>query len=80
MKKLPFIAGIGVGFLLGSRAGSGPYEELEHKVRSLRHRPDVEDTIARARDAASDQVSEVVEKVNDTLPTSSNSVPRSAAI
>jgi hypothetical protein len=69
MKKLAFVIGLGVGFVLGSKAGSGPYEELQRKVRSLRHRPDVEQVVVRAKGAASEQVTEVVEKVNAKLPT-----------
>ena len=69
MKKLAFVIGLGVGFVLGSKAGSGPYEALEGKVRSLRHRPDVEQVVDRAKGAASEQVTEVVEKVNAKLPT-----------
>ncbi len=74
MKKLAFVIGLGVGFVLGSKAGSGPYEELEGKVRSLRHRPDVEQVVDRAKSAASEQVTEVVEKVNAKLPTPSKEV------
>lgn len=68
MKKLVFVIGLGLGFLLGSKAGSGPYEGLEQKVRSLRSRPDVEDAIERARGAANEQVTGVVEKVSEKLP------------
>ena len=31
MKKLAFVIGLGLGFILGSKAGSGPYRELEDK-------------------------------------------------
>lgn len=68
MKKLVFVIGLGLGFILGSKAGSGPYEGLEQKVRALRSRPEVDDAIERARGAANQQVTEVVEKVNEKLP------------
>jgi hypothetical protein len=70
MKKLAFLAGLGVGFILGSRTGTGPYDSLEGKVRSLRERPDVAETVDRAKAAASEQVTGVVDKVNEKLPTS----------
>jgi hypothetical protein len=74
MKKVAFMLGLGVGFLLGSRAGRGPYEGLEEKVRSFRERPEVDDTVARAKQAAGGQVADAVdkvsEKVNEKLPPS----------
>jgi hypothetical protein len=68
MKKLAFLIGLGIGFVLGSKAGTGPYEELEHKVRSLRQRPEVEGAVERAKGVASDQVTGVVDKVNEKMP------------
>ncbi|HTU37432.1 MAG TPA: hypothetical protein VMF35_05410 [Acidimicrobiales bacterium] len=68
MKKVAFLIGLGVGFILGSRAGSGPYKRLEEKARSLRERPDVDDAVTRAKEAASEQVTEAVGKVNEKLP------------
>ncbi len=68
MKKMAFLMGLGIGFVLGSKAGRGPYEELEHKVRSLRQRPEVEDAVVRAKGVANDQVTGVVDKVNEKLP------------
>jgi hypothetical protein len=68
MKKLAFVIGLGVGFILGSRAGSGPYRELEGKVRGLRNRPEVDDAVERAKAAANEQVTEAVAKVNEKLP------------
>jgi hypothetical protein len=68
MKKLVFVIGVGVGFILGSKAGRGPYEGLEEKVRSLRERPEVEEAVERAKGAANEQVTEVVDKVNEKVP------------
>ena len=68
MKKVTFVIGLGVGFILGSRAGSGPYRELEDKVRALRNRPEVDDAVERTKSAANEGVTEVVEKVNEKLP------------
>ena len=74
MKKLAFLVGLGVGFLLGSKTGTGPYENLEGKVRSLRERPDVADTVDHAKAAASEQVTGVVDQVNEKLPSRTNGV------
>ena len=45
MKKLAFLLGFGVGFLLGSKAGHGPYQELERQVRAIANRQDVQEVI-----------------------------------
>ncbi len=74
MKKWTFMIGLGIGFILGSKAGSGPWERLEQKVRSLKQRPEVEEAVERAKGVASDQVAEVAGKVNEKLPPTSREV------
>jgi hypothetical protein len=74
MKKLSFLLGLGIGFLIGSKAGSGPYEQLETKVRSVRNRPEVQDVVENAKVAASEQIQEAAYKVNTKLPSSTESV------
>lgn len=59
MKKLRFLLVLGIGFLLGSRAGSGPYEQVAAKVRSLVSRPDVHDALGKAKGVAQDMVDAV---------------------
>jgi hypothetical protein len=68
MKKLAFAFGLGIGFVLGSKAGSGPYQRLEEKVRALRQRPEVDEAVARAKQAADEQVTGAIEKVNEKMP------------
>lgn len=75
MKKLSFLLGIAVGFVLGSKSGTGPYEQLESSVRSLTGRPEVQDTAEKAKQAANEQVSGVVDKLNDKLPSSKEPTP-----
>lgn len=65
MKKLAFVIGVGVGFLLGSKTGSGPYQGFETKVRSLVSRPQVRDAVETTREVAGDQVTQVVSKASD---------------
>lgn len=62
MKKLWFLLGIGVGYVLGSKAGSGPYRQLETKVRSVASRPEVKETVAKVKSAAEDRAAEVGQK------------------
>jgi len=67
VKKLSFLLGLGVGFLVGSRAGSGPYQQLEGRVRSAARRPEVRDVVAKTKEAAHNQVAEAVDNVADKL-------------
>jgi hypothetical protein len=68
MKKLVFVIGVGVGFLLGSKAGTGPYQELGSRVRSITKRPEVRDAVETTKEAAADHVAQVVNKVSDRVP------------
>jgi hypothetical protein len=75
MKRLWFLVGAGIGFVLGSRAGPGPYERLEAKVRSVTSRPEVEDATARMKVAAQEQVGGAVDRVAKHVPVSTASTP-----
>ena len=85
MKKLVFLIGVGVGFLLGSKAGPGPYREFETKVRSITNRPEVRDVVETTNEAAIHQVTDPVSKVSDRrfdgddVVVSSASVPSNSA-
>lgn len=52
MKKLIFVLGLGIGFVVGSRAGRAPYEQLERAARNVAEDPTVREKAADARDAA----------------------------
>lgn len=65
MKKLAFLIGVGIGFLLGSRTGTGPYRELEAKVRKVTNRPEVQDAVETTKGAAVRQVTDTVNRVSD---------------
>ena len=62
MRKIAFIAGAGIGFVLGSKAGPTAYQQLEANVRKLAGRPEVQDAVEQAKG-----------KVADKLPTSNGS-------
>jgi len=59
MKKLPLAISAGVGFLMGSRAGRGPYKKLESKARELTNRPEVRKVV----DDTSDSVQQTLQDV-----------------
>jgi hypothetical protein len=51
MKKFILAVGAGVGFILGSRAGRGPYEQLAAKARKIHSRDDVQDAVEKVKRA-----------------------------
>jgi hypothetical protein len=76
--KLLFVAGIGVGYLLGARAGRGSYERIRSRAQHTWNDPRVQQGIhdagefvkdnapvvaAKAKDAASGAVDSVKSKV-----------------
>ncbi|MGY1738447.1 hypothetical protein [Geodermatophilus sp. SYSU D00684] len=52
MGKLSLGLGLGVGFVLGARAGRERYEQIAKTARDLLGRPEVQQTLERAREAA----------------------------
>ena len=63
IRKTTFLLGGGIGFILGSRIGRGPYQQLETKVRAITRRPAVQDTAGQLTDAAKKQAAAVINKV-----------------
>jgi hypothetical protein len=48
MKKLFLLIGFAAGFVAGSKAGTGPYKQLESKVRSFARERDVNHSAANS--------------------------------
>jgi hypothetical protein len=76
MRKITFLLGAAAGFVVGSRCGTGPYEQLEGKVREILGRDDVQQKVGDIKGAASQQASSaahaVSDKVSEKLPGSSS--------
>lgn len=53
MKKFIFLAGLAIGFVVGSRAGRGPYESLERSARQVADDPEVQRRATQAKETAS---------------------------
>jgi gas vesicle protein len=65
VKKLSFLMGVGVGFLLGSRSGRSTYEKVERKIREFLGQDQIQGTIDQVKDAT-DQLRDVAhDRVND---------------
>ena len=52
MRKLTFIAGLAIGYVLGTRAGRERYEQLAKTARGIAQNPGVQTTTRRARETA----------------------------
>ncbi|MGV9311379.1 YtxH domain-containing protein [Streptomyces sp. NPDC003691] len=70
--KLTFLAGLGVGYVLGTRAGRERYEQLRKSVRELSQNPAVrnaaESAAQNGRDLAGKALHVVSDKVGDKVP------------
>ncbi len=62
MRKSMFLVGAGIGFILGSRSGRGPYQQLESKVREITRRPEVRNKVEQLKDTAKDQAAAAAQK------------------
>ncbi|MFE5140208.1 YtxH domain-containing protein [Streptomyces fagopyri] len=72
--RLTFVAGLAVGYVLGTRAGRERYEQLKKSARRLAQNPAVRNTAETAaqqgRQAAGKAYHAVSEKMGDHVPAS----------
>ncbi|MFJ4684748.1 YtxH domain-containing protein [Streptomyces sp. NPDC091377] len=72
--KLAFVAGLAVGYVLGTRAGRERYEQLKKQARQFAQNPAVRNTAETAaqqgREFAGKAYHVVSEKVGDHVPDS----------
>ncbi|CAM5428480.1 hypothetical protein [Leifsonia shinshuensis] len=74
MKVIIFLAGVAVGFVVGTRAGRGAYENMRSKWQGFSNSDQVKqvkesvgDLAGRAASTVSDTVSDAVGKASDKL-------------
>ena len=74
MRKLTFIAGLAIGYVLGTRAGRERYEQLRKTAHDLAATPGVQSATRNAKQAAGSAAGKaadaVVGKVGDRIPAS----------
>ncbi|WP_406014997.1 YtxH domain-containing protein [Streptomyces sp. NBC_00984] len=72
--RLTFIAGLALGYVIGTRAGRERYEQLKKSARQFAQNPAVRNTAESAaqsgRDLAGKAYHSVSEKVGDKVPAS----------
>lgn len=67
MKAVIFFAGVGVGFVLGSRAGRTAYENLRRQANTFSHSEPVEQVKTQVKDLAGKAASQVGDKVSGVV-------------
>ncbi|MDT0266818.1 YtxH domain-containing protein [Streptomyces sp. DSM 44915] len=72
MRKLVFVAGLAVGYVLGAKAGRERYEQLRASAERVRSNPAVRNGVDSAalagRQAAARAAGAVVDRAGDRLP------------
>ncbi|MFI6942881.1 YtxH domain-containing protein [Streptomyces sp. NPDC050418] len=72
--KLTFVAGLALGYVIGTRAGRERYEQMKKSARQFAQNPAVRNTVESAaqtgRDVAGKAFASVSEKVGDKMPDS----------
>ena len=63
--RFAFLAGAGVGYLLGARAGRKSYENIKNQATSLWKSPAVQDGVQRATETISQKAPVVAEKAKE---------------
>lgn len=65
MKKLLVLVAGGVGYVLGTKAGRGRYEQLRGTFDKVKNDPRVQEQAHRAADYAREQVPVIKDKVTE---------------
>ena len=63
--KILLVAGIGIGYVLGTRAGRGKYDQLKANAEKLWNDPRVQKQVNNAEDFVKDKAPEVAEFLAD---------------
>ena len=68
MAKLSFLAGLGVGYVLGARAGRERYEQIRHAWAEAKDDPRLQSVAGMAQARADDVLSSVKSKMGTDAP------------
>lgn len=64
MRKLTLVIGIGIGYVLGARAGTQRYEQLKAQAQKAWKNPTVQDKVEQAQEKVKETAPQVAEKVS----------------
>ncbi len=86
IRKLTLAAGFGAGYVLGAKAGTERYDQIQTQLRKLAGRPAVQDvknnltdTASAIGDTAKDKLNDVVDLAATSKPKTEGSTPPSAS-
>lgn len=68
MKRFIFLTGLAIGFVVGSRAGRGPYESLERTAHRVAEDPEVQRRAAQAKETAAKVAHDTASTVKEKGP------------
>lgn len=74
--KAVFIAGVAVGFMAGSRAGRGAYDQIISSGRKIAGHPKVQQATNAAQAKAADLTKQAAAKAPDYAKTAATQVPK----
>ena len=78
MKKLLLLAGVGVGYVLGSKAGRERYEQIRSGAKSMAANPKVQAATSKAQETVAAQAPVVADALKDKLGRGSDVTPPAA--
>lgn len=74
MKKLTLLIGIGIGYVLGSRAGRERFEQIRSGTRKVATNPQVQAAASKAQETVAAQAPVVAEAVKDKASAAASAV------
>ncbi|MDF1605762.1 hypothetical protein [Nocardioides sp. YIM 152315] len=63
--KLSFLVGMGVGYVLGARAGRGRYDQIAEKAQAAWRDPRVQERVGQAQGLAKEKAGQAAHEVAD---------------
>jgi hypothetical protein len=74
--KLMLLAGIGIGYVVGTRAGRERYDQMKNKAQSVWQDPRTQEKVHQARDVAGEKVGQAAHSLHDTMHQATHHAPQ----
>jgi len=78
--KILLVVGLGIGYVLGTRAGRERYEEIRAAASKLWNDPRIQSSVDQASDFVSDGAKKVVSQVTGSKPAARTTAARKPAV
>lgn len=76
-KKLTLFAGFGAGYVLGAKAGTERYNQIQQKFNEFAGKPAVQNATSTVKDTASSAADSAKQTINDKVETISDKTSKS---